>query len=69
MENNRSQSKVCESSESRMSLMLLQPTMDRQTDLSGETSLNSPWLAGLAWERKEAVKTNWPTVLAKLKTH
>lgn len=35
------------------------------THRSGETSLNSLF-SGFTWERKEAAKTNWPTVLKKL---
>ena len=36
------------------------------THLSGDTSLNSPRLSGLTCARKDAVRTNWPTVLPKL---
>ncbi len=36
------------------------------THRSGDTSLNSFLFSELTWARKDAVRTNWPTVLEKL---
>ena len=34
--------------------------------LSGDTSLNSFLFSGFTCERRDAVRTNWPTLLEKL---
>lgn len=52
--------------EIRVSVRVILDMLQRETYLSGDTLGNVLPFSGFAWMRREAARTNWPTVDAKL---
>jgi hypothetical protein len=66
VQHDRAQHKVRERTVDRSRKQRHSITQGESAHRSGDTSLNSARFSGFTCERRDAVRTNWPTLLANL---